>query len=1071
MAVAHRLCSALAAMLLWAALTAPLAAQDAGTITGRVVDSTTQQGIPDVNITIAGHERRTITRSDGSYALTVPAGTHRVRARRIGFTSRELDVTVPAGATVTVDFAVAPQAATLTEVVVTGYGTQRREAISGSVSTVNAEAANVGLITNASQMLQGRVTGVTMISNNGEPGAGSQIRIRGGTSISASNDPLYVVDGVPLQNDETAPGAAGIADINPQLARNPLNSINPNDIESITVLKDASATAIYGSRGANGVILIQTKRVAGGASHMEYETYVGMSSPTKDLGLASGSQYRAFVQQQVALYIQDSLAGTTPRRGLPVTADDPVNLGTANTDWEDEITRRGLSTNHNLSFSGGSPTTQYRASLNYFNQQGVVIANALERYQGRLNATHDAFTGRLRLGLNLMAARVNNDFAPIENTGGFRGGLFTNMLIYNPTFPVRCSAGVVQCAAQGKAEGTFFEEGSGALDERNPVAMARQLEDVSPENRMLGNFSASVSLLEELTSQTTLGIDYTDAARRTFAPRASPIGQQYGGYARQADRSLQNINFQQLLTFSPRFGADQELEVVGGYEYTKFDNRGFDAAMQGFITDAFGVNNLSAGTQAVSPVPGSYRVESRLASFFSRATYGFGGRYFLTGVIRYDGSSRLAEGKQWQTFPAIGASWRVNEESFMLDRPLGISTLALRAGWGKQGNQSVAPYQTKLLLRSDPGAIYPIGNVLTTGLRASQVGNPNLTWETAEQVNFGIDYGFLNERFTGVIDLYQKTTKDLLLEVDVPQPAVVSRRIENIGNVRNRGFEATFNTPIIERGDRSLSLELIGSVERNKVTNLGDTVAACKKDGWWRSDPIPKCTSFQSGFVSGQGQSNQYSQRIMVGEAIGTFYAPVFLRVATTGANAGKQIFRCRASSAGCVNGETTDPTDADREVIGSANPSFTLGLSNNGRWGSIDASWLWRGEFGGKVFNNTALVYQTKSNATAGRNFLAAALDDPDNLTESAEYSTRWIEDRTFVRLSNVTIGYTLPARFVRGRSTRVFLSGDNLLLFSDYSGYDPEVFVAAGLASRGVDYATYPRARTFTLGARAQW
>ena len=1017
-----------------------------GTITGRVADSATARPLAGATVRVEGTQRGAITGDDGVYTVSgVPAGTHQVRATRIGYAPLSSTVTVTAGTSASVDFALPARAAVLQEVVTTGYGTQRREAISGSVATVDADAANKGVIANLNQMLGGRVAGVTTIQSSGEPGGGVQIRIRGGTSISASNDPLYVVDGVPLQNDEISPGAAGIASINPQLARNPLNSINPDDIESITILKDASSTAIYGSRGANGVILITTKRATSGTGQLVYETYVGAATAAKRLELASGAQYRAFVRQQVA-------AGN-----LPATAE--TNLGSADTDWEDALLRRGYATNHNLAFSGGSEATQYRASLNYFKQEGVVLSNALNRYQGRLNAVHDALGGRLRLGLNMMAARVDNDFAPIENTGGFLGGLFTNMVIYNPTYPVRRASGQyyeTNCPPAAAECNTAIT----AQDLKNPVALAETFEDESPENRVLGNLTGTITLREDLTAQTTVGVDYTDASRRTFAPRSGPAGAQYGGYARQADRSLQNVNFQQLLTFSPRFG-DHDVEVVGGYEYTKTDNRGFDAQSQGFITDAFGVNNLAAGTQASSPAPTSYRVESELTSFFSRVNYGFAGRYFITGVLRYDGSSRLAEGHQWELFPGISASWRVNEEAFMQDAPLSLSTLAIRAGWGRQGNQSVAPYQTKLLLRADPGAVYPIGNVLTTGLRASQVGNPDLTWETAEGINVGIDYGFMNDRFTGVVDIYQKTTKDLLLEVAVPQPAVVPTRLENIGSVRNRGIEVTFNTPLIAREALNLGLELVASAEHNEVTSLGDTTQACRTDG-------SKCRFITTGWVSGQGQSNQYSQRIMVGEAIGTFFAPQFLRVNAQG----QQVFACRTVRAACVNGETTDPADADRIVAGSANPDFSVGLSNNLTWGKFDASWLWRGEFGGKVFNNTALVYRTKSNAKQGRNFLASTLGDPDNISEPAKFSTRWIEDRTFVRLQNLTVGYTfnLPSRY-GGRGTRVYLSGDNLLLISDYSGYDPEVFVATGLASRGVDYLTYPRARTFTAGLRHQF
>jgi len=1031
MAVARKLFPAIVGALICAT---QVGAQQGGTISGKVVDSASAQPLVGVQITVDGTDRRALTTTDGSYRLSaVPGGSQVVRARRIGYAGRSMTVTVPENATVSADFTLPQQVAALSEVVVTGYGTQKREAISGSVSTIDADAANVGVITNANQMLQGRVAGVQMTSNSGEPGAGAQIRIRGGTSISASNDPLYVIDGVPVQNESVSPDAPGISSINSALPRSPLNSLNPDDIESITVLKDASATAIYGSRGANGVVLIQTKHTSGITGQMEYSTYVAAANVARTLGLMTGSQYKTFVQQQVT-------AGK-------MNATQLAGLGTANTDWESEIERTGLSTNHDLSFSGGSASTQYRASLNYFKQQGVVLSNGLERYQGRINGTHDAFTGRLRMNLNLMAARVVNDYAPYENTGGFLGGLFTNMVIMNPTKPVTCAGAASDPFCAGKSAGDYYQTGSGAVDVKNPVAMANQWDDVAPENRILGNLTGTISIRENLTAQTTLGIDYTNAVRRTFAPRLSPVGAQYNGYARQAERDLQNANFQQLLTYSPRFG-DNELEVVGGYEYTSISNRGFDAQMQGFITDAFGVNNLAAGTQASSPTPTSYLVESQLASFFSRANYGIKGKYFLTGVVRYDGSSRLAEGHQWATFPALGATWRLSEEDFFKNSMGMFSTFAIRAGWGKQGNQAIAPYQTKLLLRADPGAVYPIGNVLTTGLRAAQVGNDSLKWETAEQVNVGFDYGISNERFTGVIDFYQKTTHDLLLEVDVPQPAVVNTRLENIGSLQNRGIEATFNTPIISRGNRTLNLELVATAERNKITDLGGR------------------PYINTGFVSGQGQSGQYSQRIKVGQPIGSFYAPVFIDVEN-----GAQVFKCVAGSAGCTNGKTTDPQDADREFVGSANPDFTLGLSNRGNWGKIDFSWLWRGEFGGQTFNNTALVYQTKSDALQGRNFLSAALSDPDNLAEPAKFSTRWIEDRTFVRLQNVTVGYTVPSNLTKGHQTRVYLSGDNLLLMAGYSGYDPEVFVPNGLASRGMDYLSYPRARTFTLGARAQF
>lgn len=1016
-------------------LATPLYAQGStGTITGKVVDSTTQQPLSNVAVAIPGSSIGALSRGDGTFTLNgVPAGTARVQARRLGYGLQEKQVSVSAGGSASVDFALGAVAANLSPVVVTGYGTQRREAITGSVSTVDADAANVGVIRNANQLIQGRVAGVNIVQSNGEPGGDMQIRVRGGTSISASNEPLYVVDGVPLQNESIVAGAAAVASINPALARNPLNSLNPNDIESITVLKDASATAIYGSRGANGVVLITTKKGSARAGSLEYDTYVSASTPSNKLEFLTGNQYRDFVQKQVT-------AGVLERKSL----DD---LGTFNTDWEDELMRTGYATNHNLAFSGGSPSTRYRASLNYFDQKGIVLSNGLKRYQGRLNGNHEAFSGKLQLGLNLTASRIDNDYAPFENTGGFEGGIFTNMAIFNPTKPVTVADPTTKATK-------YYELGAGAQSVRNPVALAEQIQDVAPEDRVLGNITGTVQLFPSLSTQTTFGIDYTSAVRRTYFPRVSAAGAQFNGLARQAERNLQNINFQQLLNWNPRLWGQHELDAVAGYEYSEFNNGGFEVEMRGFITDAFSWNNLGAGTQATSLPPVSYIQESKLASFFTRVNYGYGDRFFLTAVVRQDGSSRLAEGNKWSTFPGVSASWKLHREGFMKDQPFGLSRLALRTGFGTQGNQAVRPYGTQLLLRASADARYPFGTTLTTGLVAGQVANPDLKWETTQQFNFGADYGFKNDKYTGTVEFYQKTTKDLLLEVAVPQPAVVATRIENIGSLRNRGVEFSLDANLFDTDNKSLTAGLVASVERNEVTDLG-----------------AGRTFVGTGNVSGQGQSGRQAQRIAIGEPIGTFWGPQFLKVNS----AGKQVFRCYKARTECVNGETVSPISDDDRNIGNANPAFSVGLTNNGRWGRFDASWFWRAEMGRDVFNNTALVYATTSNVLQGRNFLASALTDPTKIGEPAIYSSRWIEDGSFFRLQNVTLGYTLDvgsmSMLKSVRAARVYVSGDNLLLFTGYSGYDPEVFTGAGLASRGIDYLTYPRGRAVTAGVRLQF
>jgi iron complex outermembrane receptor protein len=640
---------------------------------------------------------------------------------------------------------------------------------------------------------------------------------------------------------------------------------------------------------------------------------------------------------------------------------------------------------------------------------------------------------------------VNNKYLAMENGGGFSGGVFTNMAIFNPTQPITT------------ASGAYYEIGTGAQGTRNPVALAEQITDLAPENRVLGNLTGSLELIPSLVAQTTLGVDYTDAVRDTYFPIINPIGAQYSGAARQAQRSLQNLNLQQLLTFTPKIGTSHELDLVGGYEYSTFNNHGFEVISQGFVTDVFQYNNLGGGTPANSPAPVSYIQESKLVSFFSRANYGYADKYFLTGVVRRDGSSRLAEGNKWSVFPAVSASWRLSNEDFMRGRTP-FSSLALRAGWGRQGNQAIQPYGTQLLLKTDNGSKYPFGGTVLTGLAAVQVANPDLKWETSEQTNVGLDWGVRSDRFTGVLDFYSKQTRDLLLRVPVPQPAVVASRLENIGTVRNRGFEAAVQGRLWDTPARSLSSGLVLSVERSEVQDIGAD----------RNFLI-------TGSVFGQGQSGRFAQRLIPGQPLGTFWGPEFVSINAQG----QQVFNKYTVTRDAqgreltrtLSGTTLAPTGDDEMIIGNANPSFSMGFHSNLTWNKFDASWNWRGEFGRDVFNNTALVYSTKGNAKQGRNFLASALDDPTGIEEPSIYSSRWIEDGSFVRLQNLTVGYTFNLPQLSGRATRVYVSGDNLLLFTGYTGYDPEVFTDAnqdGIGTRGIDYLTYPRARTITTGVR---
>ena len=1054
MTIVRHLAPALVAGLFWAV---PLGAQQStGTLAGKVIDQTTQQPLANVEVAIPGTAHRDLSKTDGTFRLAgIPSGAQRLRATRIGYGSQFQDVTVPQGGEATANLALVPAAAILEPVVVTGYGTQRREAITGSVSTVSADAANVGVKTNVDQLLQGRAAGVEINQNNGEPGAGVQTLIRGGSSIGAggaTNQPLYVVDGVPINNVASEPQALGVFG-DPMLPRDPLNVLNPADIQSITVLKDAAASAIYGSRASNGVILIETKRgQASGGPTFEYNGYVAAASPAQRVDVLTGNEYAAFVRAQVVNWRADSTAFRGRHPGTDTVFTNHFldsagtfnalapshlgSLGTANTDWASALTRTSVTHNHDLAFSGGSEDTHYRASMNYAKQDGVTLSTGLERIQGRLSATHSDLNNRLRVGVNVTTSRVNNTYLTYENQGGFQGGVFQQMAVFNPTQPIMAT----------DATGThYYEPGGGVF---NPVAMANQLTDIGHTTRTLANASADFDVVPGMTARVNVGVDHANGDRQEYYPNASPVGVSLGnGLAQQQNLANDTRTIQTQLTYQRQLGTTS-FDAVGGYEYNKFTSNYVQAEGIGFFTDRFGFNNLNAANTRTTS---SNADESVLASFFGRANVGFNDRFFVTGVLRYDGSSKFAIGHKWALFPALSGSWRISQEKFMAGGP--FSDLRVRLGWGLQGNPGVDPYTSLITFTSGTGAAYPWGDASHSGVTPNSNGNTNLKWEQTSQVNGAVDFGLLNNRLSGSVEYYVKNTKDLLLVVNVPPPAFANTQLLNVGKLRNNGLEVSLDAVLVSHPGLVWRSGLVFAAERNKVTDLGGT------------------TFIPTGDVSGQGQSNQEAERIMVGSPLGTFYGPVFLGVDS----AGKQVFSCTVANTGatCVNERTTTgggPNAADYRVIGNANPDFTLGFHNQVTWRKFDVSFLIRAAVGQDVFNNTALVYSSKANAAHDLNFLRPALTDPIGINEPAIYSSHWIESATFVRLQNITVSYDLdlPLLTRSARSAQLYVSADNLVLLTGYSGLDPEVFSGTGTAVRGVDYLTYPRPRTITGGLR---
>ena len=1025
----------------------PLAAQ--GTVRGQVVDSVTQQGLPGATVSIQGTARSAQTGPDGNYAITgVPAGAVVVRVTLIGYGPQQQPATVSDGGTAEVRFSLAPQASILDPVVVTGYGSQRREAITGSVSTVDGSAANVGVVTNSDQMLRARAAGVDVIQNNGEPGAGSVVLIRGGSSISASNQPLYVIDGVPINSVPTEPPSYGVGG-SPPLPRNPLNLISPAEIASITVLKDASAAAIYGSRAANGVILIETKKgsTAAGGSTLQYDGYVSAASAADRLNTLSAGEYTAYVNDQVAVWRSDSTTcvGSPSCNAGYVDSSKafgglaPSHLGAiggSNTDWSREVLRTAFTTNHDLSFIGGNDVTHYRASLNYMNQEGVTLVSGFQRTQGSLSAATRAFENRLGLNVNVSTSRGTNKYITFENRGGFEGGIFQNVAIFNPTQPVMVTDSL----------GTRYYE-PGGTSVRNPVALAEQITDLGQTNRTIANASAELQLGKGFTGKATVGVDGSSGGRQIYYPLANPVGVALGnGKARQYDLDNRTRTFQGLLTYQGMVGGSNNLDIVGGYEYTNFKSSLFMGEGTGFFTDAFKFNNLGAAT---SRTDSSWAEEWKLASFFTRANVGIGDRFFITGILRYDGSSRWAEGNQWGVFPGLSASWNLGSEGFASSGP--FSELKLRAGWGRTGNPGVPAYASLRLLSAGTGATYPWGDAPQTGVSLQRNPNTDLRWEMTSQANVALDFA-MGERVAGTVEYYVKNTSDLLLDVPVPAPAEPSTRIENVGEMRNNGFEVTLNTIPTSKPGLQWRSGLVFATQSNKVLNLGPH------------------SSLRSGVVSGQGQSDVWAQRILPGEPLGTFYGPVFI-----GWDAqDRQLFQCAASATGCLSGTVAA---SDFQIIGNANPDFTLGWNNQITWNRFNVSFLIRAVVGNDVFNNTSLVYSTKGNALQDKNFLQPALDDQTALREPSVYSSRWIEDGSFVRLQNITLEYDLsmPVLTRWARSAKIYVSADNVLLLTGYSGLDPEVNSNneanpgdVGLQARGIDYLSYPRSRIITGGLR---
>ena len=955
--------------------------------------------LPGVNVVIQGTDQGVITDVEGHYTINVSSGATLIYS----FVGHETQSVIVTDQT-TIDVILIEDVMGLDEVVVIGYGTVRKKDLTGAISSIKPKDFNKGIAVAPEQLIQGKIAGVNIIQNSGEPGAPATVRIRGASSISAGNNPLYVVDGVPLQfstsNDfVSSSSAVSNSSAFSSEGTNPLNIINPSDIESIEVLKDASAAAIYGSRGANGVIIITTKSKKEGTGSISYDTYFGMSKIRKMLPVLSVDEYI-------------SAADT----------NEYPDLG-ANTEWQDEIFRTAYSQNHNLSFAGGNKNGNYRASFGFNDQDGIIISSGLKKYTGRINASQSALNGKLNVGFNMTYAKIDEDNTPISSNINNEGGnILKDAIRWAPTLPVR------------NEDGSYYQIGELRV---NPVSW-QDVDDERYTNLFLGNALISYNILESLKFSLNMGYSDESVERYTNVPNTHIAGETEGGRASFNKHKNYSSMIESNLNYNKEVGV-HSISVLAGYSYQKFFYQySFTAANQ-LVSSSTKWNLIQSGTIQANE---SYKAENRLASVYGRLNYKLMDRYLVTFTLRNDGSSRFGENNKWGLFPSGAIAWNITEEDFMTADQ--ISNLKLRLGYGITGNQEIPNDLYREQLSVSGTAIYSLGGVAVPSVLPSNFPNPDLKWEETSQLNIGVDFGLFKDRVGGSIEYYIKKTNDLLLEFSTAAPSVVGTQWANVGSVENKGFELLLDAKVVKTQDYQWNAKLVFAMNDNEVVSMSN-------DQFSRNEIR---TAPTSGVVS-NGASTQI---IQPGLPLGTFY--------------GRQYTGLDEDGMETYLDEDGDG-EADEVVIGSALPDFTYGFTNVFYYNNFDLTISLRGVNGIDVYNNTAAEFSYK-NSTPGMNVLESAISSEASWDQISEFSSQWIEEASYIRLDNLTVGYNFNTTNIDFLSrARVYLTGQNLFVITDYTGFDPEVRTntnannSSNPVAIGIDYLMYPRPRVFMVGA----
>lgn len=957
-------------------------------INGLVKDATSGEPLIGCSVSAKGTSSGTVTDLDGKFSIEVTDATSVLVFSYVGY--KTLEITVGNQTNLVVNLELDGQE--LAQVVVIGYGTTSTKDITGAAKSIKSDDFNKGIINSPEQLLQGKVAGVNVVGTSGEPGARQNITVRGPGGVRTGSTPLFVVDGFALDNS----GTGG--------ATNPLTFLNPNDIESIDVLKDASATAIYGARGANGVILITTKKGKAGFSSVTYSGSLGISNIARKLDLFSADEYRKQVK---------AIGGTLEDLG-------------ADTDWQEVIMRTAKTQNHNLSFSGGSGNTSFFGSVGVQNQQGILQKSDLDQYVGRVKINQKSLNGRLNIEMNLNASQVKANRPPI-------GTLLGTALSMNPTYAAYNSTGGINVF-----QGTFV----------NPLSYFNLEKDITTTNRVMGNISPSLTLFKGLDYKLNLGVDHSTFVR-DIQSLASATPRQDGRLDTEIGENNNQL-IENYLTY--KFVNKQiNLNLLAGHSYQRIFLHGRNSSINKFpISDLEPIYNPGLGQDLTiaNNKPGGYALINELQSFFSRANFQFKDKYLLTATVRADGSSKFGANNKYGIFPSFSAGWRLSEESFLKNSV--FSDLKIRAGWGQTGNQEIPSKITQPLYTNTVSGTtsYPLSptGAYPVGISFARLANPDIQWEVSTQIDLGIDFSMFNGALSGTVDYFNKVSNNILLEVipaDPVQPATTFwTNVEDM-TITNQGVEFELNYQ--KRSDSGWSyglganLTLIDNVVENSPYSV-----------------IP------SGSASGPGLTSATINGYINGQPIGTFYLKDFIGFD----DKGQSKFRD-------VNNDG-NVTDADRIAAGTALPSTMYNFNGDLGYKGLSLSVNFNGVSGNKVYDNTANANFYKLRLSKGINVTPEAIQYPEeSTTNAAPISTRYLKDGSFFRLNNLSLAYDVNTsklgldKWIS--QFRVYVTGQNLMLWTKYDGYDPEVNTDRtinGISSYGIDYLSYPRAKSILFG-----